>query len=223
MADSQDLEKKAVAIVPLLRKALVNAIGTFNRVDGPSLLQPRKTPSGYYVKANQLGWGAASERAIAHRLAFYLECELRRSGIVAGGAPISVDCEYNRHLEGMKTHRIPGELVDIVKKAKRKAVALPDGEDLYRFSISPDIVVHERGSDANNLLVIELKKQTNDEIPEYDELKLKCFTKNGEDDYGYMLGFVVTALDNIEPEDRELILATPYAGGVAQNLSFGAT
>lgn len=46
---------------------------------------------------------AASERAIAYRLAFYLETELRNMGLISDIGPIVVDCEYNRHLKGEKT------------------------------------------------------------------------------------------------------------------------
>jgi len=141
---------------------------------------------------------------------------------VDADAPISVDCEYNRHLDGLKTQRIPSELVYIVEAAKRKAVEDPEAEDFFRFSVSPDIVVHQRGTDKHNLLVIELKKASNPEIPEYDELKLQCFTKTGGDEYGYLVGFVVRALDDIEPEKRELQLSKPFAAGVEQHPSFGA-
>jgi len=99
----------------------------------------------------------------------------------------------------------------------------PESEDFFRFSVSPDIVVHQRGTDKYNLLVIELKKASNPEIPDYDELKLQCFTKIGGDEYGYLVGFVVRALDDIAPEKRELRLFKPFAEGVEQQQNFGAT
>ena len=181
----------------------------------------RKAANGIYVGEKDRGWGAASERAIAHRLAVYLECELRDEGIVEDGGLISVDCEYNRHLDGMKTHRIPEKLIRIVEDAKRKPKPISDDEGFFVFSIAPDIIVHHRGEDDLNLLVIELKKSTNVEILEYDDLKLKCFTKAGGDEYGYLIGFSVVAVDDVEANLRELKILTPYANEKPQALNYG--
>ena len=205
-----------------LRACLQRAIGRFNDNEKSSLLLPRETPNGLYVGEKDKGWGAASERAIAHRLAVYLECGLRSEGIVEDGGLISVDCEYNRHLDGMKTHRIPEELIIIVEKAKRNPKPISDDEGFYVFSIAPDIIVHHRGEDDLNLLVIELKKTTNHEIPKYDDLKLRCFTKEGRDAYAYQLGFAVVAVDDVAPAERELKLSTLYANGRPQPENYGA-
>lgn len=48
----------------------------------------------------------------------------------------------------------------------------------------PDILVHERNTDANNIVVLELKKPGEDIA--YDELKLQAFREE--------LGYVHTAL-----------------------------
>jgi hypothetical protein len=196
------------------------AINRFNANDKTTLLLPRRHPNGSYAKKNEKGWGGASERSISHRLAFYLECELRSAGIVEDGGLISVDCEYNRHLEGMKTHRIPEKLIGIVEEAKRTPKPISDDEDFYVFSIAPDIIVHHRGEDDLNLLVIELKKSTNREIPEYDDLKLSCFTKQEKDEYGYQLGFSVVAIDDVQPGERELRISIPYANGKPQAANY---
>ena len=203
-----------------LRGCLKRAIDRFNDYEKSSLLLPRKLPNGLYVGEKDRGWGAASERAIAHRLAVYLERELRNDGIVEDGGLISVDCEYNRHLDGMKTHRIPEKLIGIVEDAKRKPKPISDDEGFYVFSIAPDIIVHRRGEDDLNLLVVELKKTTNNEIPEYDDLKLSCFTKEGGDEYGYLIGFAVVAVDDVPAEQREMQLSAPYAKGEPQALQY---
>jgi hypothetical protein len=143
-------------------------------------------------------------------LAVYLECELYREGILEASGPIVVDCEYNRHIDGVKKHRISQELRDIVSKAKRKAKRTSDDAGYYVFSVAPDIVVHKRGDDSLNLLVVEVKKLSNREIREYDDLKLNCFTKQGDDEYGYDIGFVVIADDIANLPDRKLKLSTQY-------------
>ena len=100
---------------------------------------------------------------------------------------ISVDCEYNRHGKAGKTQGISEELAEIVLAAKRKAVKAVEEakspEDAaanfaeFVISVAPDIVIHRRQVDKDNLLVIEVKKTTNKEDPRYDELKLKKFTR----------------------------------------------
>jgi len=194
-----------------LRTCLLSAVAAFNDShDCKSLLAPRKNTAGQVATQGQSGWGAASERAIAHRLAYYLERELRRKSIVRDDARITVDCEYNRHLDGSKEHRIPRDLVRIVEKAKRTVTRATDDENYYVFSIAPDIVVHRRGTDKYNLLVVEVKKTTNRECEKYDQLKLECFTGTGAHGYAYKVGAAVTALDDVPPAQRQLEVTTWY-------------
>ncbi|HKY21990.1 MAG TPA: hypothetical protein VJM31_12300 [Vicinamibacterales bacterium] len=90
-----------------------------------------------------------SERAVAHRLAVYLEQEF--SGW-------STDCEYNR--QGDEGGR---------KKAVLSAYELPKAVD-------PDIIVHRRGPDGPNLLVIEVKPASGDDNDkEHDRQKLQAY------------------------------------------------
>lgn len=72
-----------------------------------------------------------AERCIAARLAHHLCAEFPDR---------NVDVEYNRHRADPKRLRL-------------------GGENLHSWSlVTPDIVVHSRGSDDNNLLVVEVKK-----------------------------------------------------------------
>ena len=98
------------------------------------------------------------ERTVSHRFAFYLQSEIPE---------MHVDCEYNR--EGFEIKKISGP-----KWIKPR-------------NIYPDIVVHKRGTDSNNILIIEVKKQTNKDI-ENDEIKLKAFTS---EQYRYSFGLLV--------------------------------
>jgi hypothetical protein len=103
-------------------------------------------------------------------------------------------------------------LACIVEKAKRTAKPDSDDDSFYVFSVAPDIVVHERGSDKRNLLVVEVKKATNAEIPQYDRLKLECFTQP-EPGYAYKLGAAVTVGDNVAPANRRLLPPKWFANG----------
>jgi len=80
-----------------------------------------------------------AERTVAARLAVYLEPHFPQH---------HVNVEYNRHGLHPKRLKLPAY----------------GGEKL----ILPDVVVHRQGHDENNLLVIQVKKETNNESREYD-------------------------------------------------------
>jgi hypothetical protein len=97
----------------------------------------------------------AHEIAITHQIACYLKIYF---------SEWHVDCEYNRRGMESKT-------------------------DLNGANMRPDIIIHERydednPSKRNNLLVIEIKKNYNDD--DNDRRKLKELTnKNGKDHYQF--------------------------------------
>lgn len=72
------------------------------------------------------------EMALHFRIAHYMA----QSGIIK--PPLTLDCEYNRHLGDEKRLNLPGQ----TRSPK----------------VFPDILVHERNSDENNMLVLELKR-----------------------------------------------------------------
>ena len=92
-----------------------------------------------------------SERALTHHLARFICDEIR--------APFVVDVEYNRHLDDPKRMVL----------APRRAL----DDELRATTVFPDIIVHVRGTDAHNLLVLEVKKSHDDLA--YDERKLRAF------------------------------------------------
>ena len=94
-----------------------------------------------------------TERSLSYRLAHYMAL----SEIVR--PPLTVDCEYNRHFGDPKRLKLP----------PRKAL----DREIRATTVFPDILVHERNTDANNLVVLELKKPGEDIA--YDELKLRAF------------------------------------------------
>ena len=104
------------------------------------------------------------ERSITHRLGLYLQ-------------PLfpewDVDCEYNRNGHDPKT------------------VILPDRSDerLQRqTSTYPDIIIHRRGSNADNLLIIEAKKtRCSPRAHDFDRQKVEAYAR----DLNYQFGILV--------------------------------
>ena len=114
-----------------------------------------------------------NERSVTHKLAEHLQRQFKG---------LKVDCEYNRHRIAVKRLN-----VDLVR-AEHECTETHCAKDPMVY---PDIVVHERGCDRNNLLVIEVKKSnarvTSNAI--CDQAKLREFTKpKPKGEYGYKLG-----------------------------------
>lgn len=99
-----------------------------------------------------------NERTICHHLATHLQEVFPEH---------HVDVEYNRH--GMDPKRV--EL---------------DPEH-GRERVFPDVVVHRRGTDESNLLVMEVKKSTNPQPRSHDRRKLKCCVE----EFGYDFAVLV--------------------------------
>jgi hypothetical protein len=91
-----------------------------------------------------------NERSITHRLAMYLQAEFPK---------MDVDCEYNRRDFDIKR-------LEFYPTDSRT-------DDTDARTVYPDIIVHERGAQGSNLLVIEAKKSTNSSG--FDREKLKAF------------------------------------------------
>jgi hypothetical protein len=86
-----------------------------------------------------------NERSITHRLAIYIEEELRALG--EGFQHLAVDCEYNRRFGDGETKKLIG------------MYGQGDGgtTDTEATTVYPDIVVHRRGDDDDNRIIIEVK------------------------------------------------------------------
>lgn len=101
------------------------------------------------------------ERAVVAKLACYM-------------APLfpnhDVDVEYNRHGLESKTVELPRECGG-------------GGEKL----IIPDIIVHRRGVDTANLLVAEIKKETNPEPRTCDRAKILAMKKQLRYKWGVLI------------------------------------
>lgn len=94
----------------------------------------------------------ASERSMTHRLALHLTPLF---------PDFDVDCEYNRdgfNVKRLALHERPVQ-----------------DDDTEAVTVFPDIVVHRRGHNDANLLVIEVKKASSAVNADYDMLKLEAF------------------------------------------------
>lgn len=86
--------------------------------------------------------------------------------------------------------------------------------------VYPDIIVHQRGIDDNNILVIEAKiNETNVELIGHDYLKLRCFTTKGKvehtendekaptDGFNYQYGLFLNAYYDGNYKTADLLIA----------------
>lgn len=133
-----------------------------------------------------------SEQCISHKLAEYIQFEFSQ---------YNVDCEYNGNIDNEG-----GRKRIIVIKEQLKALGLLNKNEenlpynLLERAVFPDIIVHKRGTNKNNLCVLEVKKTTS-RIPfDYDKIKLSSYTTNYyENDLKYDLGIfmlIETGNDN---------------------------
>jgi len=106
-----------------------------------------------------------AELAIAHRFAVFLSDQFPGR---------DVDVNYNRHGREIKYLILPIHC---------------DGQQRPHRRVFPDIVIHRRGDDSANLLVIEIKKSTNIEPRVCDLEKLRAFRRQLRYQFGLFLEF----------------------------------
>lgn len=102
-----------------------------------------------------------NERTISHKLGCYLQSQFNE---------YEVDCEYNRNCQ------------DDIGLAKKIYINSEKNQIVY-----PDIIVHKRGTNKSNLLIIECKKNNNRDYY-YDREKMKHYTTTRHNNLGYKLG-----------------------------------
>ncbi|WP_144435410.1 hypothetical protein [Roseovarius atlanticus] len=84
----------------------------------------------------------------------------------------SVDIEYNRKGPGLDP----------------KDIEMPDENgELTTHRVFPDIIIHERGHNLRNFLVVEVKKSTNAVGDEHDLAKLQALCRQLRYQYGLFL------------------------------------
>ena len=127
------------------------------------------------------------ERTITHKLAEILQ-------------PLfpewNVDCEYNRDGHDSKRVKIDSD-------------PIPDAQLDAGSNVFPDIIIHHRGNNEYNLLIIEAKKRHNFNgcIDDYDRKKIEAFKA----DLHYRCGAAITFfVGEVEGERIEIFF---YSGG----------
>lgn len=128
-----------------------------------------------------------NERCITHKLGEYLQ-------------PIflnyNVDCEYNGDVEreGLLKR------ICILQENVNQNV-----ENVRDVSVFPDIIIHRRGFNQNNLCIVEVKKSAGGGDLEFDRDKLKAYTSTEDgNNLGYQLGIFVILQTNVENPTYEL-------------------
>lgn len=146
-----------------------------------------------YIKDNWLLIHEISERSITHKIASYLQILFPE---------YNVDCEYN----GDITQATQKKKIWIVRKELEKRDLLTKDEkktpdEIIERDVYPDIIIHRRGTNDDNLCIIEIKKSSSKVSFKYDEIKLKAYTRS--DGYGnnlkYQLGIFIE-LETGQPE-----------------------
>ena len=148
-----------------------------------------KTIKIFYKNDSFLIENKVNERSITHKLAEYLQQEFPE---------YHVDCEYNRMRKNQK-------MTDdgYVSKKLGLSKKTTDSYDTEATTVYPDIIIHDRGNNATNLLVIEVKKCTNQngEAMDFDIKKIGAYIRELKYEHGLFLVLSKTFDETLEKED----------------------
>lgn len=126
-----------------------------------------------------------SERAITHKLAEYLQSRI---------PSLNVDCEYNRNFENGPDASKSIYLLKEKTKDEIHRMVRDEDEELITISTFPDIIVHRRTTNENNLLVVEVKKTNSRVDHRHDYEKLQAFTESRKRHNPYHFSYGVFVL-----------------------------
>jgi len=129
-----------------------------------------KAVSEFLLKEKFLLNEDLNERTMTHKLAEYLQKYFQ---------DYNVDCEYNRMMKDK----------DYTTKTLLLSIDIITSDDSKQTTVMPDIIIHRRGNDRSNLLVIEVKKKINSANKQFDFEKLRAFTSELKYEYGVYLEF----------------------------------
>ena len=115
-----------------------------------------------------------NERSVTHKLAEYLQQRINYEDYC-------VDCEYNK-MKG-------DDLKPYIAKRLNLPINKIDNDDTEAKTVYPDIVIHRRGNNEKNLLIIEVKKNTNhnQEDINFDIKKIKNYIKELNYEFGLFI------------------------------------
>lgn len=138
---------------------------------------------------------AVSERCMVFRIGCYM-LEAMKEEPQFGWADL--DCEYNRNFFDPKMMYI-----------RRR-----NGNIKQTRNVVPDLLIHERRSNENNLLVVEFKKGLPTKYAKgQDAMKLRYFT-NPDEDYHYSFGLY------IELHAKSAVVTVFQEGHIQRKLSY---
>ena len=118
------------------------------------------------------------EASMSHRIAVYLEQYFIDNKI----NDYHVDREYDKHINNGRDN----DNLKILRHSKKRT-----------HSHRPDIIIHKRGNNDNNLLFVEVKKNKGITTGDNDDLKLSCATSSKL--FNYTLGLYL----NIKEDKAE--------------------
>ena len=145
--------------------------------------------SKLYVRDWYLLENNAHERSLTHKFAEYLQ-ELFPN--------YDVDCEYNLDIKKRKKwlpersdEKLRNILVKLKDSIKPYSDRLTSEIDKLQVNFYPDIIVHKRGTNKHNLLIIEAKKSEGNQS--FDVEKLESFTHAIDNihKYNYQIGALI--------------------------------
>lgn len=149
--------------------------------------------------------GGGTEQEISGEFARHFDAVLRRDGVLGEA---EVDAEYYYDGDEAKMMSAMEQYADVIESARRRL------RYNGKVGIRPDIIVHRRGREGPNHLVIEVKKRSNGSVAQerFDLLKLRMLTSPGQK-YRYGLGLQVRACDSRDPAARRLELVSVWQNG----------
>lgn len=137
----------------------------FNNMNQNQIVEKLETAYKKLIKEDEhLFRVDANERSLTHKYAEYIQQEFPEW---------RVDCEYNRNGP------------DIKKIESLKKSISSDNPDAV--SVYPDIIIHQRDTD-DNLVVVEAKKSNNTES---DDEKLQCYKQDLKYQYAFAVKFLI--------------------------------
>ena len=135
---------------------------------------------------NHLLKNDGSERSIAHCLANHLQKIY---------ADYHADCEYNVNVDAANRRKeiiLPADEILRFRRSETNRNSIEvDDEIYYSVSVYPDIIVHKRGRNNQNLIIFELKKSSSTVSYDYDKLKLCKYTGVFERSLRYRFGVFI--------------------------------
>lgn len=135
---------------------------------------------------NHLIKNDGSERSIAHCLAVHLQKIFPE---------YNVDCEYNVNIESPSGKKeidmLKHELEAFDRNTRNRRSIIIEDETYYAVSVFPDIIIHKRGRNDENLIIFELKKSSSNIPYSYDELKLRKYTGELKSSLKYKYGVFI--------------------------------